>query len=118
MLLPECADFFNTFRDERGWPDGFGRPWAAQVGAMSGRLAVERGVVVVNDPGGLTKRGLRERQRGSKVKLQTFASVFFMWTQDSQGGRPAHSPRHRNDIFAPGANVRICMFVILYHDLY
>ena len=29
------------------------RPWAAQVGTMFGRLAAERGVLVVNDPGGL-----------------------------------------------------------------
>ena len=29
------------------------RPWAAQVGPMFGRLAAERGVLVVNDPDGL-----------------------------------------------------------------
>lgn len=29
------------------------RPWAAHVGAMFGRLAAERGVLVVNDPDGL-----------------------------------------------------------------
>jgi hypothetical protein len=34
--------------------DAAERPWAAHVGAMFGRLAVERGVLVVNDPGGLT----------------------------------------------------------------
>ena len=34
--------------------DAVERPWAAHVGAMFGRLAVERGVLVVNDPGGLT----------------------------------------------------------------
>lgn len=31
------------------------RPWAAHVGAMFGRLAVERGVLVVNDPDALAK---------------------------------------------------------------
>jgi glutathione synthase len=34
--------------------DAAERPWAAHIGAMFGRLAVERGVLVVNDPGGLT----------------------------------------------------------------
>lgn len=29
-------------------------PWAAQAGPMFGRLAVDRGVLVVNDPGGLS----------------------------------------------------------------
>ena len=33
--------------------DAADRPWAAHVGAMFGRLASERGVLVVNDPGGL-----------------------------------------------------------------
>lgn len=33
--------------------DAIERPWAAHVGAMFGRLASERGVLVVNDPGGL-----------------------------------------------------------------
>ncbi|MDM9625480.1 glutathione synthetase [Rhizobium sp. S152] len=31
------------------------RPWAAHVGAMFGRLAVERGVITVNDPDGLSR---------------------------------------------------------------
>jgi glutathione synthase len=31
------------------------RPWAAHVGAMFGRLAVERGVIAVNDPDALAK---------------------------------------------------------------
>jgi glutathione synthase len=34
--------------------DAAERPWAALAGAMFGRLAAERGVLVVNDPGGLT----------------------------------------------------------------
>ncbi|WP_077966434.1 glutathione synthetase [Ensifer adhaerens] len=33
--------------------DAADRPWAANVGAMFGRLAAERGVIVINDPGGL-----------------------------------------------------------------
>ncbi|MHA6688663.1 glutathione synthase [Mesorhizobium sp. A556] len=33
--------------------DAADRPWAAYVGAMFGRLAAERGVLVVNDPEGL-----------------------------------------------------------------
>jgi glutathione synthase len=33
--------------------DAAERPWAAQAGAMFGRLAAERGVLVVNDPSGL-----------------------------------------------------------------
>jgi glutathione synthase len=33
--------------------DAAARAWAAHVGAMFGRLASERGVLVVNDPGGL-----------------------------------------------------------------
>lgn len=35
--------------------DSGDRPWAAHVGAMFGRLAAERGVLVVNDPEGLAK---------------------------------------------------------------
>jgi glutathione synthase len=31
------------------------RPWAAHIGAMFGRLACERGVLVVNDPAGLAQ---------------------------------------------------------------
>ncbi len=34
--------------------DADARPWAAHVGAMFGRLAAARGVVVVNDPDGLS----------------------------------------------------------------
>lgn len=33
--------------------DSVDRPWAAHVGSMFGRLAAERGVLVVNDPAGL-----------------------------------------------------------------
>ena len=33
--------------------DSIDRPWAAHVGSMFGRLASERGVLVVNDPAGL-----------------------------------------------------------------
>ncbi|MCW0000189.1 glutathione synthetase [Pararhizobium sp. YC-54] len=33
--------------------DSDDRPWAAYIGAMFGRLACERGAIVVNDPGGL-----------------------------------------------------------------
>lgn len=33
--------------------DAAERPWAAHIGAMFGRLATERGVLVVNDPDGL-----------------------------------------------------------------
>lgn len=33
--------------------DAVERPWAATIGVMFGRLACERGVLVVNDPGGL-----------------------------------------------------------------
>ena len=35
--------------------DSGDRPWAAHVGAMFGRLAAEKGVIVVNDPEGLAK---------------------------------------------------------------
>ncbi|KQV81864.1 glutathione synthetase [Rhizobium sp. Root1220] len=35
--------------------DADDRPWAAHVGAMFGRLAVERGVITVNDPHGLAR---------------------------------------------------------------
>ncbi|HEV7323338.1 MAG TPA: glutathione synthetase [Ensifer sp.] len=35
--------------------DAADRPWAANVGAMFGRLAAERGVIVVNDPDGLAR---------------------------------------------------------------
>jgi glutathione synthase len=34
--------------------DADDRPWAAHIGAMFGRLASERGTIVVNDPAGLT----------------------------------------------------------------
>ncbi|WP_411034914.1 glutathione synthetase [Shinella sp. BYT-45] len=34
--------------------DADGRPWAAHVGAMFGRLAAARGTIVVNDPDGLS----------------------------------------------------------------
>ncbi len=34
--------------------DAEGRPWAANVGANFGRLASERGAIVVNDPSGLS----------------------------------------------------------------
>ncbi len=45
--------------------DGAGRPWAANAGIMFGRLAAERGTIVVNDPGGLA-------QAQSKLYLQSF----------------------------------------------
>ncbi|RUX51334.1 MAG: glutathione synthase [Mesorhizobium sp.] len=45
--------------------DATDRPWAANAGVMFGRLAAERGVVVVNDPDGLA-------QAQSKLYLQTF----------------------------------------------
>ncbi|HEV7310340.1 glutathione synthetase [Ensifer sp.] len=35
--------------------DAADRPWAANIGAMFGRLAAERGVIVVNDPDGLAR---------------------------------------------------------------
>src|SRR5215217_5406519 len=35
--------------------DAADRPWAAQVGAIFGRLAAARGVMVLNDPEGLTR---------------------------------------------------------------
>ena len=35
--------------------DSADRPWAAQVGAIFGRLAAARGVTVLNDPDGLTR---------------------------------------------------------------
>ena len=35
--------------------DATGRPWAAHVGAVFGRLAAARGVIVLNDPDGLTR---------------------------------------------------------------
>jgi glutathione synthase len=45
--------------------DAAERPWAAHVGAMFGRLAADRGVLVVNDPGGLALAQ-------SKLYLQDF----------------------------------------------
>ena len=45
--------------------DATDRPWAANAGVMFGRLAAERGVIVVNDPDGLA-------QAQSKLYLQTF----------------------------------------------
>ncbi len=45
--------------------DASGRPWAANAGLMFGRLAAERGVVVVNDPDGLS-------QAQNKLYLQAF----------------------------------------------
>ncbi|KKC31891.1 glutathione synthase [Devosia psychrophila] len=35
--------------------DATGRPWAAHVGTVFGRLAAARGVIVLNDPDGLTR---------------------------------------------------------------
>jgi len=35
--------------------DSADRPWAAHVGAVFGRLAAARGVIVLNDPGGLAR---------------------------------------------------------------
>lgn len=35
--------------------DSADRPWAAQIGAIFGRLAAARGVIVLNDPDGLTR---------------------------------------------------------------
>ena len=49
--------------------DAADRPWAAQVGAIFGRLAAARGVIVLNDPDGLT-------QAQNKLYFQDFpASV-------------------------------------------
>ncbi|TJW07291.1 MAG: glutathione synthase [Mesorhizobium sp.] len=48
--------------------DATDRPWAANAGIMFGRLAAERGVIVVNDPDGLG-------QAQSKLYLQTFPEV-------------------------------------------
>ena len=48
--------------------DSTARPWAANAGIMFGRLAAERGVIVVNDPEGLG-------QAQSKLYLQTFPEV-------------------------------------------
>ncbi|BCH26477.1 glutathione synthetase [Mesorhizobium sp. L-8-3] len=45
--------------------DASNRPWAANAGLMFGRLAAERGVVVVNDPDGL-------EQAQNKLYLQAF----------------------------------------------
>ncbi|CAN7443781.1 glutathione synthase [Mesorhizobium sp. LjRoot246] len=45
--------------------DATDRPWAANAGIMFGRLAAERGVIVVNDPDGLG-------QAQSKLYLQSF----------------------------------------------
>ncbi|MBB6468755.1 glutathione synthase [Aminobacter lissarensis] len=48
--------------------DATDRPWAANAGIMFGRLAAERGVVVVNDPDGLA-------QAQNKLYLQAFPEV-------------------------------------------
>lgn len=48
--------------------DASGRPWAAHAGLMFGRLAAERGVVVVNDPDGLA-------QAQNKLYLEAFPEV-------------------------------------------
>jgi glutathione synthase len=48
--------------------DATDRPWAANAGVMFGRLAAERGVIVVNDPDGLW-------QAQSKLYLQTFPEL-------------------------------------------
>ncbi|AZN95926.1 glutathione synthase [Mesorhizobium sp. M9A.F.Ca.ET.002.03.1.2] len=45
--------------------DATDRPWAANAGLMFGRLAAQRGVIVVNDPDGLA-------QAQSKLYLQSF----------------------------------------------
>jgi len=36
-------------------PDALARPWAASAGILFGRMAMRRGVIVVNDPNGLAK---------------------------------------------------------------
>ncbi len=48
--------------------DATDRPWAANAGIMFGRLAAERGVIVLNDPAGLG-------QAQSKLYLQTFPEM-------------------------------------------
>jgi glutathione synthase len=48
--------------------DATDRPWAANAGIMFGRLAAERGVMVVNDPDGLA-------QAQNKLYLQAFPEV-------------------------------------------
>lgn len=48
--------------------DATDRPWAANAGIMFGRLAVERGVLVVNDPDGLA-------HAQNKLYLQAFPEI-------------------------------------------
>lgn len=48
--------------------DAADRPWAAQVGTVFGRLAAERGVIVLNDPDGLA-------QAQNKLYFQDFPAV-------------------------------------------
>ncbi|GLQ54031.1 glutathione synthetase [Devosia nitrariae] len=48
--------------------DAADRPWATQIGALFGRLAAERGVVVLNDPEGL-------EQAQNKLYFQGFPST-------------------------------------------
>ncbi|MGA1824862.1 MAG: glutathione synthetase [bacterium] len=45
--------------------DAISRPWAAQAGILFGRIAMRKGVVVLNDPNGLAKAT-------SKMYFQTF----------------------------------------------
>ncbi|WP_099866250.1 glutathione synthetase [Pararhizobium haloflavum] len=49
----DVADLDVLFLRNDPSDDAYERPWAAHVGAMFGRLASERGVLVVNDPDGL-----------------------------------------------------------------
>ncbi len=51
----DVADIDVLFLRNDPSEDADERPWAAHVGAMFGRLAVERGVITVNDPDGLAR---------------------------------------------------------------
>lgn len=51
----DIADVDVLFLRNDPSEDADERPWAAQVGVMFGRLAVQRGVLTVNDPDGLAK---------------------------------------------------------------
>ena len=61
----EASDLDILFLRNDPSLDASDRAWAANAGIMFGRLAAERGVIVVNDPTGLA-------QAQSKLYLQTF----------------------------------------------
>ena len=69
--------------------DIIARPWAATVATEFGRLAMRRGVIVVNDPNGLSK--------ASKMYLQLFPEEVrprTLITRDN--ARSRRSPRRRD----------------------